>query len=75
MLATATIVLLIVLIWAQKIADFSKLVQIRSKTYFFPSNMMLWHPKTIGGLPATGGTPWGKVDSSDFTDILIALFI
>ena len=64
-------------IGAQKFADFSKLVKIRSKTSSDLSNIMVGHPKTIWGLPATGagGTPWEKVDSSDFTYIPIGLFI
>ena len=58
LVTTVTIVLLIVLIWPQRFADFSKILQTRSSTSFYPSNMMADHAKTIEHLPATGGTPW-----------------
>ena len=45
----ATVVVLIVLIWPQKFADFSKLVKIRSIITFAPSNMMVGHPKNSSG--------------------------
>ena len=49
LVTTVTIVLLIVLIWPQKFADFSKLVKIRSKNTFAPSNMMVRHAESSSG--------------------------
>ena len=45
----ATIVVLIVLMWPQKFADFSKLVKIRSRNTFAPSNMMVRHAESSSG--------------------------
>ena len=43
------IIALIVLIGPQKFADFSKLVKIRSRNTFAPSNMMVRHAESSSG--------------------------